>query len=473
MAGSVKTFACPNCGSNVTVRAAGHTVNVFCDSCNTQIDPNDLTFRKIELYHNEYYAAKAYLPIGAKGKLENKIWEVIGFRTLHDGGFFWREYLLFNPYYGFRFLVEADGDWTLYQKTNDKPDEYLKKIGKNKAKFEEKVNTSRAYINKGAIEINSLYQERLRKIFEDFFDDFQGKKYKLFNVGTAKTAYVLGEFYWRVEIATTANLLDAVAPPDALSLELEDGELSVATGVYIEAKQIQVAFQISEPPPRQKGVGAAQPTAIGKAMPIITKIWFFAFVVYFGLQINYCARPTNQPVLTETLSFNAGQIQTLVSSKFQLTGAPANLEIDLSLPTLENSWFAAEMTLINAKTGENRQFVQELEYYFGADEDGPWTEGSQSTSNALAFIPDGEYYLAIDPSVPEDAKALGKNYAFNIAVVRDVSPGAIAGFFLFGLPLLLFILIPYIYFYVVEGSRWSNSSEGNPYEVNTSGGDDD
>ena len=42
-------------------------------------------------------------------------WEVIGYVEKKDASLlaFWDEYLLFNPYFGFRFLVQSDNHWSL------------------------------------------------------------------------------------------------------------------------------------------------------------------------------------------------------------------------------------------------------------------------------------------------------------------------------------------------------------------------
>jgi len=50
-----------------------------------------------------------------RGQIEGVTWEAIGFQVrqivVDDVPYSWDEYLLFNPYYGFRYLSEYEGHW--------------------------------------------------------------------------------------------------------------------------------------------------------------------------------------------------------------------------------------------------------------------------------------------------------------------------------------------------------------------------
>ncbi len=54
-----------------------------------------------------------YIPIGSRGKMNGVEWAVIGVLGRIDPKYLvsWKEYLLYNPYQGFRWLAEADGHW--------------------------------------------------------------------------------------------------------------------------------------------------------------------------------------------------------------------------------------------------------------------------------------------------------------------------------------------------------------------------
>ena len=64
----------------------------------------------------------------------------------------------------------------------------------------------------------------------------------------------------------------------------------------------------------------------------------------------------------------------------------------------DNNWLDLDLELVNAKTGQVYPESIELEYYYGTDEDGAWSEGAKHNSVAISSAPAGEYYLTIEPS---------------------------------------------------------------------------
>lgn len=471
MVQSVKVVACPSCGSNISLRAAGHTVRAVCESCRAHIDPNDETYFFLGEYDEATrLGAGQYLPFGARGTLENKSWETIGFRVLYDGEFQWHEYLLFNPYYGFRFLVESDGHWTLYHKTNLKPDAFFKFKDKNSTGEKKKgtVATITQKLDEFLVKLKfkkSAYGEDayLSKLFKSCFRRFDDKKYKLFNVGETTTLFVAGEFYWQAEAYECVMVLDAIAPPNILSLELNDDEISVSTGKYIPAEEVRAAFQLPAPAPKQKGVAPAQPTVVRSVLPTLLSVHAAAAGVLVLGYLFFDSRAQNQQVLEQTFIFPTDSSVTLLSPTFQLTGAPANLALTLQVPTLANSWLAFDVTLINVKTGESRVFTQEAAYYFGVANDGEWEDGDKENTQRLSTIPDGEYYLAFDPYLPKETVKKGKLQAFIYKVVRDEANPDNFLLTLFGLAACgLIYYVPYRW---TEYRRWKASSEDNPYAI--------
>lgn len=162
----IKTFSCPACGAPVTVHYAGFSMSAVCESCRSVIDTTDENYNILCRHFAKKALWNPIIPLGTRGKLDGKLWETIGFMVRSDitGRYTWDEYLLFNPYYGYRWLVQDHGHWNFVQTIKQKP-------------FE--INQARSTIYGASAEYN-------------------GKKYKLFNRGTAKVNFVLGEFYWRV-----------------------------------------------------------------------------------------------------------------------------------------------------------------------------------------------------------------------------------------------------------------------------------
>src|SRR5262245_20023203 len=111
----VQTFRCIQCGAAVTLRGLLQTTSVVCSSCGSVIDVSDENLRIISTFASKAKVEPA-IPLGARGKFHDGVFEVIGFlrRVINVEGvdYRWREYLLFNPYKGFRWLSEYNGHWS-------------------------------------------------------------------------------------------------------------------------------------------------------------------------------------------------------------------------------------------------------------------------------------------------------------------------------------------------------------------------
>src|SRR5688500_12221929 len=101
-----KVFNCPTCGAGLLVRAQGQTLVVVCRSCGSTIDVTDENYRILSTVKAKT-TLEPLIPLGTRGKCRGHTWEAIGFMQRCDssGIYCWREYLLFNPYQGFRWLT--------------------------------------------------------------------------------------------------------------------------------------------------------------------------------------------------------------------------------------------------------------------------------------------------------------------------------------------------------------------------------
>jgi hypothetical protein len=77
--------------------------------CSSVIDVTNENYRIFKTANER--TCPTLLTIGSRGRLAGILWEVIGYMDKTDNTCFyrWEEYLLYNQYQGFRFLIQAKG----------------------------------------------------------------------------------------------------------------------------------------------------------------------------------------------------------------------------------------------------------------------------------------------------------------------------------------------------------------------------
>lgn len=406
----VKVFNCSACGAPITLRGLGQTSTVACSSCGSIIDISDENYRILERY-SEVVCDPA-IPLGTRGKLRGGEYEVIGFmiRTDNSGDYSWEEYLFFNPYKGFSWLMNYQGHWTFIKTVNDIP--------------------------AGTIGDTIGYDDR---------------KYKLFLSGIARVKYVLGEFYWQVKIGDETVVKDYISPPFILSRESTSDETVWSRGEYIEPNEVAAAFKLSSRLPYRYGVGACQPApAQGYAKEVVLAGVLFALLLCL-IEIVFSGAAAQRVVYDQYYPFTFGEApRTVVTESFEIPDHSSNLELQVSAP-LSNAWLSVDADLVDEQGSEVQGAEVEVGYYSGIDSDGAWTEGSQSNSALFSEIPPGQYRLSFQTTASPTVSQI----SYELRVTRDVPVHAnfalclaLIGIF----PLLLFIRRA-----VFESRRWQEA----------------
>lgn len=350
--GRPRTFACPNCGGPVTLRAVGQSITATCSQCSSLIDVADENLTIIQTARSAMQDAE--IPIGARARLGDVEWEVVGYMRRSDGpgDFRWTEYLLFNPYHGYRFLAEEYDHWTLVKMLNrDVP----------------------GAGSEGWIDAN-------------------GRSYQFFGKGFARTTYVAGEFFWRASTSDVTAVTDYIAPPYRLMVEKNDEEIIVSEGEYLDARVVAAAFKLPLPIPSSFSAGVSQVNPHNQSLAVIAA----AVAVATLVQIVSLAMSANALVSLQTYDLTAANKgKTLASRAFRLD-KEGNIEID-TISYLTNDWLELDMELVNTDTNRAYPVFQALEHYSGYDSDGSWEEGANSTSSLLPPVPPGTYQLLLEP----------------------------------------------------------------------------
>jgi hypothetical protein len=350
------------------------------------------------------------IPLGTRGSFPDGKFEVIGFMrrviTVEGVGYRWREYLLFNPYKGFRWLSEYNGHWSYIKTSLHRP----RALG-------------------GTV-------------------NYKGTVFRHFQSALAKVDYVAGEFYWRVQAGESCLVQDFVAPPQILSMEQADNEITWSVGEYMEPQTVAAAFDLKKGLPARIGVGANQPSPHSNQTARIAKLALLFIVIAFLIQMISVVRARSELVYQQGFQYTTVESEKArVTDVFDLPGRQSNVVVQTMAP-VSNSWVYLSMALINDDTGTAYDFGREISYYSGTDSDGSWTEGSRRDSATILAVPPGRYYLRVEPEGPTPTD-------YRVEVYRDVPT-----WWPFWLALIALIIVPIVAFWrsrAFEYKRWSES----------------
>ena len=417
---------CPTCGAALELQAAGQTMRALCGHCGSLLDTSHPQLKCIE----QTIAAQPTLiiPIGQRGRFDGVDYACIGFVRRKDAeGYSWQEYLLFNPFAGFRWLVTYDGHWSWI----------------------------------------TLLQEEPRIV--DSLPVHDGQGYRLFASGSATVTEVWGEFYWAVRLGERTLLSDYIAPPNILSSEQypELTEVTWSQGHYLEPEVVFSAFGLTEPPRERAGTYLNQPNPHAEKgrtlrwlLPVFGILWLLISLISAGTKANESA-------FREVFTFDlSGTNKTRVSAPFRIAGShPQSLQFDFIAP-VNQSWVELDVDLVNTQTKAVRELSLGAEYWSGVDEGEYWSEGSQQATELIPAVEPGEYQLVMDiDGSPELGQA-----EFRIEITRDVMVWSNV---LLGLILLFaYPLFRWIREHAFERERWS-LSDLSPYTPITTSWDSD
>src|ERR1700747_3007263 len=108
-----KALNCSQCGAAIILRSLGHAETVVCASCHSILDAKDPRLQVLQKFQAITGVDPPLIPLGTRGKLRGTDYEVIGFQRrgikVEGISYYWREYVLFNPYKGIRYLSEYNG----------------------------------------------------------------------------------------------------------------------------------------------------------------------------------------------------------------------------------------------------------------------------------------------------------------------------------------------------------------------------
>jgi Domain of unknown function (DUF4178) len=415
----VKSLNCPNCGAGLTLRTFGQAVTVVCGGCHSILDAQDPRLRILQKFQAATGEDPPRIPLGTRGAIRGSKYEAIGFqrRSIRVEGvtYSWHEYVLFNPYQGFRYLTEYNGHWNDTSTLRSLPT--LSRAG------------------------NAL--------------TYLGETYQHFQTANAVTNFVLGEFPWQVRVGESAEVSDYVSPPRVISRETTGKEVTWSMGEYIAGRDLWKAFQLPGEPPAPMGVFENQPSPLSANVRTTWEMVAVFLILLAALAVLVYSTARDEPVFEDSYSYNtnASGDASFVTDIFELKGRTSDVVLT-TRADVNNNWIYLNYALINEDSGHAYDFGREVSYYHGYDADGSWSEGGQRDSVTVPAVEPGHYYLRIEP----ESDPRHGSIDYEVTLRRDVPQ---AGFFwLGGLLLLIPALLITWRSMNFEHLRWAESDSG-------------
>lgn len=333
---------CPNCGAAIELRSFTNALSVVCQSCLSVLDARDPNLKILQEAQTKQRIVPD-IPLGTRGKFAEGTFEVIGFqeRTTYEDGlaYSWFEYLLFNPFKGFRYLTVFRGHWN-YVRT---------------------LNTLPQAAGSGV------------KVGDTTF--------KLYSNSMASTTFVLGEFPWQVMVGEQVQCTDYVAPPKVLSAETTPEEIVWSMGTYMTGDEVWKAFQLTTPVPRAFGAFENQPSPLGDKVGSLWRSSFAMAGLAVLVAIILYSMGSGKTVYEHTFSINGAS-----SVSFDVPGKKSNLELSTVNRTGQPIFIQYSLT----KQGATNPLK------FGRQV----SSNSFGDTATIPSVEPGHYILSADPDAP-------------------------------------------------------------------------
>ena len=409
------SFTCPACGAAVALRAAGLTLTAICSACGSVCDSDNGEFKLVKKF-DEAMRIKPAIALGIKGKIRGQTYQVIGFMQRYAKGYAelpWEEYLLYNPYTGYGWLVQNRGHWNFFKATKNVPQD----LGQNKFSF-------------------------------------LGDTYSTFDRGIAIVNFVIGEFYWRVRVGHSVETLDAICPPHLLSCERDQAEVVWSIGEYLEPAEVVSAFH-PHPMPEREGIAPNQP-GYGKGISEMVSIFFVAVFLFLILQLVQQAAG-HQNLASQVITADHGPVTDADIGQFSVETLPSHVSINV-FANLEQSWATVDLRVVSDDGSQAvaATFTKDFSFYSGYEEGERWSEGARSSDFLINHLKKGHYrvFLSVTPETGRYVQVTSQ---------ITVAPAVWANFWL----AVFLILLPPLWLVLrsraIERRRWSES-DYSPFE---------
>lgn len=403
-----KPKKCCSCNNPLSNYLGASSYSLVCGACGAICD----NYQKEGIIDKIKTSNEPLLiPIGTEGTLADIKYIVIAHTRKKENGtnYQWSEFTLYNPIKGNAFLTVYEGHWTYLTICNKAP-----KIAGRIA-------------------------------------EWNGQQYQLYSKYKSKVVYASGEFTSKFVHNSPQSVEEYILPPYLITKEYDESNITWFKGIYYKPNEIKSAFNLNNLPTR-KGIGQIQPF-VSKFSPDFFRNVLYVIALIWGLlQFYYAHQAKEELIYSNSYVINDSlNKKDIYTPTFELKNGTKNMEIKIST-NVDNNWMYNAVTLVNEKTGDVYDFELETEYYHGYEGGENWSEGSNWNSKIASSVPEGTYYMIIQPQKPENLFSV----YIDVTLKRDIyimSNGIII--------LLILAAFPIYYFYNkqnFEQRRWYNSN---------------
>ncbi|RLB56250.1 MAG: hypothetical protein DRJ42_03915 [Deltaproteobacteria bacterium] len=443
---AVDKLRCPTCGGPVPIMVPDKTERAACPACNSLLDFSQGALSFLSQLNQQ--PLTPYIPLGTRGTLLGEEVMCIGFMeraTIVEGvTYAWREYLL-HADGGYRWILEDSGNFTVVQAANP---------------ADVRVDGSGT--------------------------QYGGKTYRLYSTAFVFVRYVVGEFYWQVNVGDRSDATDYIAPPFVLSEERTAKEVNWSAGKYLPGEEIWKAFSLPGSPPSPTDVAPGQPNPVSLKFPMVFSAVAIALLaaVFFLTQRPVPTEvlfdgPLTMPAIAEQSMVTRGNatattiattgaivsssgptVNVSYSPTFTVPEDAATLRVAIT-SNMGNGWIGIACALVNEGTGTTTEFLLEQDLFHGAGPD-VYAAGNSAAVEVGNLTP-GQYSLRMDPRWARKASTAGtapptaniRVSTYDAAGNANQSCCCVAGF-------MLILPLPFAFVRrrLFEGRRWRNSNIG-------------
>ena len=355
----LKSIDCTACGAGLDVLGGGRVTVHICPYCGTELDALD-SYRALRRF-NDVERPETPFPIGITGRLYGVDFTVIGilqYREYWQGeAYTWLDHQLYSPTHGYAWLTIEDGHLI----------------------FARRYRGGGGWMSERQVETSDYPPEV----------SIGGERFRYYETSTSTITYAEGEFTWAPQRDERTTEVTAISDGAGMGFAQTGTERETYRMTYITPEEAEAAFGVKTGlVPR--GVHALQPLQKGPNHGFLTKAGLAFAALSLMIAGILSARPGETILSNRLISF--GQLPMEIPFTIETPGRLTRIYLE---GDTRNSWAYFALELEDPEGEPLFEAGRTVEYYYGTDADGRWTEGTNRAN--LTFRPEvaGEYTLAL------------------------------------------------------------------------------